>query len=346
MDDRRVRFGIAVLVACACLVGTASADQPPPPVFYSLNSDGSSEMAAWGNGPWSWQACTGPGATDCAPFGSGQSIGTGTAPPGTVFVATSSDHTATSPEWQGNVVSMSQPGVEGAVRANAEVTPTLGTWTGGWASSVGTGDTTQLAACAKADGTGCTSLTDDGYIYGCPRGGAVIDPLFTGWYLRVADRRYQSNYPSTLIMIVSWWPYGAPIWQAGPTTSVAVVGRIGPAIGPRVTSCGGPPLPATADPHHLNSRCRRSGSPGCAIANISSTGITRIWCTCSMLRVRVGRGRRAVAFTPNLLIGPRRPAPLTFPLPRSVHKHFGRGPITVSVYNGRYLLTRRRITLS
>jgi hypothetical protein len=57
----------------------------------------------------------------------------------------------------------------------------------------------------------------------------VIDRAFTGWYLRVADRRSESNVPVALPLIFAESPYGAAVWEPSPTTSVAVIGRIAPA---------------------------------------------------------------------------------------------------------------------
>lgn len=124
------------------------------------------------------------------------------------------------------------------------VVPVPGTWVGGW--QTGGIDTIQLAACANADGTACTAIAAPGYVYACPGQGAVIDPVFTGWYLRVADQRSETNAPVATVAIISPSSYGAPVWNASPTTSVAVVGQIAGAADPRPVSCGGPPLPAGA----------------------------------------------------------------------------------------------------
>jgi hypothetical protein len=108
------------VVGCACLCGgTALAAPAFSPIFYGLNADGSGELMAAGNGSWSWRACSGPAATSCGPFGTGQFVSTGTAPPGTVFVGSSSNgYSGTSPAWLGNVANSSRPSVRGSVRAN------------------------------------------------------------------------------------------------------------------------------------------------------------------------------------------------------------------------------------
>lgn len=63
-------------------------------------------------------------------------------------------------------------------------------WRGGWA---GDAHFTQLAACANAQGTACTTLTDMHYPSRCANGAAVLDPAFTGDYLRVADQLVGPN---------------------------------------------------------------------------------------------------------------------------------------------------------
>lgn len=188
---------------------------------------------------WSWQACDARGG-NCAPFAVGQIVNTTGAGSAVVFKATASGGaTATSPLWHGNVSALTPPGVTGEVRANALVTPVPGTWTGGWDGDY---DATQLAACANANGAECNSLTREGYLGACAHGAAVIDPVFTGWYLFVADRRYSADDIFPAIGYSS--PYGGEVWTANAITSVALAGRIAPAAGPRQSSCGAAPIPS------------------------------------------------------------------------------------------------------
>ncbi len=211
----------------------------------ALNSDGSGELLAGVHegheGPVKWQVCAADGL-DCQPFGEGNPIDTGSAPSDSVFIATEplTQYEATSPVWYGNLSPATAPSVSGAIRANALVTPVSGTWNGGWEKDF---QNLQLAACKGPEGTECTALSDPPWYAGCPNEAAVIDPMFTGQYLRVADHVYGPGTVFADYALLS--PYGAGVWAAGPTVSVAVVGQIMPATGPPESSCGPPPRPKT-----------------------------------------------------------------------------------------------------
>lgn len=187
---------------------------------------------------WSWQACA-PDVSNCKPFATGRIVSTNGAAAETVFRATSSfGATALSSVWHGNPVATGPPSVSGTVRANELVTPVAGQWRGGWA---GGGDRFQLSACATPTGTRCTTLTHSNYPRACHDTAVVLDPYFTGWYLRVADQRLGAgSYAMPLYAVGT--PYGYEVWEPGPTVSFAVVGRIEPATQGRAASCGAPPL--------------------------------------------------------------------------------------------------------
>lgn len=234
----------ALLAFLLCLSGgvpgTASAaesvDMQP-----LLNNDGSGRLFV--NSPpgpfspdWSWEACT-PDLSSCQSFATGGEIGTGNAPANTVFRVSIGSASGLSPLWHGNLNVTAPPSVKGEIRANELVTPLLATWTGGWDGDF---DQTQLAACATRSGRRCMSITEPKYIDGCRNEATVIDPVFTGKYLRVADTRYGPGTAFTLEAAVS--PYGHAIWQADGQTAVAVVGRIRRADGPKNDRCGPPPL--------------------------------------------------------------------------------------------------------
>jgi len=186
---------------------------------------------------WSWESCS-VDLKACTPFAQGRIVETAGAPVPTVFRAISNrGATALSPRWNGKVESVSLPSVLGTPQANELVVPVAGHWRGGWDEDV---DWSQLAACKGPSGEGCTTLTDRHYVGGCPNGGAVIDPMFTGMYLRVADRRIPAHTPELLYAVTS--PYSPDIWLPSPTVSVAIVGRIQAATGPAAIGCGPSPL--------------------------------------------------------------------------------------------------------
>jgi hypothetical protein len=145
---------------------------------------------------------------------------------------------AVSPLWSGKPAPSTPPSIKGPIRANELVTPISSRWRGGWR---GDRDRTQLAACRSPRGRHCTTLTHTNYPEACPRGAAVLDPQFTGQYLRVANHRLGPDTGMLAYAVGS--PYGHEIWRRDATTSVAIVGRIAKAVGPRRNSCGAPPLP-------------------------------------------------------------------------------------------------------
>jgi hypothetical protein len=241
------------------------------------------------------------------PVATGPEVSTGAAKPNTVFVATANGGaTARSPVWHGNVSAIGPPGVSGAVRANALVTPVAGVWGGGWD---GDGDLMQLSACTGPDGTNCTALTNPPYYQGCRKAGAVIDVAFTGRYLRVADQRLGADTVFAAIALRS--PYGSQIWAAGPTTSVAVVGRIAPASGPRAAPCGPPPLLA---------------------ATLSRQGVASVRCGLGCTVVLQARRRtRLHAYRVRLERALPAPGRVTMRLPADALRRLGRGRVTFSV---------------
>jgi hypothetical protein len=200
---------LAALIAACGALGTgataseAVADAPPLPTVPMApwdNPDGSGSLdaaEATNPGTGTWQTCA-PDGSSCAPAtatpqalsaSAGKAIGitTAGASPGVVFVATANDGTAErSPVWLGNLSPTSPPSATGSIQANSLVTPPAGTWSGGFAGDI---DALELDVCANANGTGCISLTNDHYGWACADSAAVIDPYFTGWYLRVDDQR-------------------------------------------------------------------------------------------------------------------------------------------------------------
>ena len=199
-----------------------------------IEDDGAGRIFANTGQFWNWEACTAD-LSSCAPYGSGRDLRVAGVPPGTVFRLNGS---TVSPEWLGDLAPISVPTVSGLVRANEMVTPLAGSWRGGW---VGSADRLQLAACPTPAGEGCTTLTHLKFPGECPGGAAVIDPHFTGQYLRVADRRIGPGpIIETLEAVTSPYSFGA--WPAFGSTSAAVVGIIEPAARPRTDTCGPPPL--------------------------------------------------------------------------------------------------------
>lgn len=154
-----------------------------------------------------------------------------------MFRVTGQGDVGISPVWRGSLRAVEPPSVLGRIRANELVTPDLARWKGGW---VGDFDQTQLAACKTPRGEGCITITHPKYVQGCRNGATVLDPVFTGRYLRVADLRLGPGTSFTAEAVGS--PYQGKIWRRDHQTAVAIVGRIGSATGPRMDQCGPPPL--------------------------------------------------------------------------------------------------------
>lgn len=267
---RGARNLLLLTLPLALLVGIPGlevASAEPAPLQALLDPDGSGRILTNNGSAPEWMACA-PDRSNCYPFANGRDITTTGAPPNVVFWAGES---WLSPVWYGTVQSVGLPSLSGKLKANQLVTPVAGSWQGGWATDR---DETQLAACQSRSGTDCETLTDPRYPRGCSGGAAVLDPEFTGLYLRVADRRVAADAIPSLQAVTS--PFGQEIWNSSPTTSVAVVGRIAAASGPREAKCGPPPL---------------------VRITISSKGIAKVKCGLgcrASLRARSGRGTKAV----------------------------------------------------
>jgi hypothetical protein len=339
------------LIACfALVIGLAIVDDAGAVesafIQATLNLDGRGRMIVNSQSnpageTWSWQDCALDGSA-CVPFATGREAGTAGAKPDTVLVATANDGPmARSPVWHGVASAAKLPAVSGDVRANALVTPVAGTWSGGWDGDY---DRMQLAACINADGSSCTPLTDPPSYQGCPHEAAVIDPAFTGRYLRVADHRLAAGTVFLDLALSS--PYGSPVWEQNPTASVALVGRIAAARGPRTSSCGPPPLgqsmpPTSTNPPLTNPPSRpRTGPPLRSSAKLSRHGVAKVHCSarCSIvLRARRGGDRVHVG---RVLRGA---GSATIQLPKRALQRLGRGRATFSVEVDGTELVRRTV---
>lgn len=276
-------------VSCCCVFGCATADAQPEARIQAVLDKGGGEMIVNSqmNPPgetWSWSICDSTGA-NCSPFASGREIEFGNEPADITFRATANDGpTALSPLWNGALTLLSAPSVTGTVEANTLVTPVPASWAGGWTGDQN--DFTQLAACATSDGRECTTLTNREFGGECAGGGTVLDPIFSGSYLRAAS--FVTGPMPAFAEVGLSTPYGHKAWPPVPSTAVAVVGRILPARHQRTDRCGTPPLDSHVSP--------RDPVP-VQSAVISASGEARVACwsdPCSaVLRARHGHAVRA-----------------------------------------------------
>lgn len=252
---RHLGASIAIVVLFAGPASRASA-LGDLPFQVLLNADGSGNIVMNNGSRPSWKACR-PNLTECTPFATG-SFDTGEAMPETVFWAGGELLT---PIWKGNVHPTSSPTVTGKIRANDVVRPVAGQWSGRWGDDY---DQLTLAICRTATGQRCLTVNHEGPERACGSAGAtLIDPAFTGWYLRVTDHRYGSG---TVFAGVGHLPYfkdQEPV--PGPTVAVAMVGRIAAPSGAPEVKCGPPPL--------TSGSIDRSGSAkvGCRVLSCRAT---------------------------------------------------------------------------
>jgi hypothetical protein len=155
----------------------------------------------------------------------------------------------------------------------------------------------------------------------------VIDPVFTGWYLRVADQLLGPGPFLVPLVLTLNSGYGGPVWPAGPLTAVAVVGRIAPATGPRTSPCGPVALPPGANPHHPSYCARGQRFPPCSTVLISARGAARVWCVpigCQVA-IRATRGRHTVRYR-TIVTGEA-----TLTLPKRLRARLGSGRARIQV---------------
>jgi hypothetical protein len=269
---RGLSLGTAIALGIGMLGVQRAGAAETATISVGLNADGRGSMIANSQtNPdgeiWSWEVCM-PDLSSCAAFASGRIVTTAGASVKRRFRVTSNlGATATSPVWRGKPDPLTPPSIRGPLRANELVTPISSRWRGGWN---GDRNLTQLAACRSRRGRQCTTLTDTHYPDACPRGAAVLDPAFTGQYLRVANFRIGADTGILDYRVGS--PYGHEIWAADPVTSVAIVGRIASATNPRRAECGAPPLLEASI-----SESGRSGGPQLAPADHSSPDLRSSW---------------------------------------------------------------------
>jgi hypothetical protein len=219
-------------------VAKARSSAAAPYIDAGLNPDGTGSLAAHPPGAWVWKNCA-VDLTDCVAVGEGPQISTAGASAGTLFTASLAGRTLISPPWNGNVYFSKAPGLVGTARANEFVAPESGDWHGGWKES-GLIGTTQLAACRNADGSDCMTISNSHFScvdQGLQRqSGAILDPVLTGWYLRVAQTvEFVGSSP------VELHPENEAPFPSSGITSVVMAGQVAEATGPRTDDCGIPP---------------------------------------------------------------------------------------------------------
>jgi hypothetical protein len=241
---------------------------------YYINPDGTGglDVSVYG-GPVgevpsvSWEAC--PPAAACSAvtprIGFSPSVLTGTATPGTVYVATvsygSQTAKATSLPWLGLIEPATPPAIQGNLRVGGLVKPVSGTWSGGWGNEF---SILQTQVCSTAGGAGCVVVADSHSWRKCPDAGAVLTYNFVGQYVRVVDERIGRSTPFTANLIGS--PQSLNPAEPGPTATATVAGPIAAATGPPESTCGAPPPRVTLAKHAIRRGSRLEiGRIGCLL---------------------------------------------------------------------------------
>jgi hypothetical protein len=154
----------------------------------------------------------------------------------------------------------------------------------------------------------------------------VLDPAFTGRYLRIADQTYAADTQVDEDSEDSLTFLGF-VWPAGPTTSVAILGRIGRATGPRTDHCGPAPRALGSEPS----------------ATLSQQDVATIRCpsACTIV-LRADRGPKRVQVTRTLAEWGTVSVRLS---PRTL-LHLGDGRAVLSVEVDGAVLLRRTLVIA
>lgn len=322
MRAELLKLGSVLLIVGVATLGIAA---PPsiaaPSIDTSLNPDGSGTLAISPSEESSWEACN--RELECTPFATGSQISTGNAPEGTIFKASVGGRAVLSPAWGGNVFLAKRPSLRGDVRANEFVAPLGGDWRGGWPGYLGI---TQLAVCRTPGDSDCIVLSNHRIpCMGMP-GGAVIDPAFTGWHLRLAEEIQPVGGHG-----VYSHPLDEPAFPASAISYVAIVGQIAAATGPAAMECG---------------------TPQQTQASISGEGVATVRCGAGCHAVLVAkRKRRNLEFVREVAPTPLHLAPKDLPrlrFPQTALSRLGAGRIRIAVLidgewaAGRTIVLRQR----
>ena len=303
-------------------------------LLYGVNSDGTGTLIAnpTKGGSVSWQAC--PPGDNCRPVASrptlDRALDVGTAPAGTVFVATATNGpqtaTARSVPYLGGVRSNAPPSIDGTLRVGALIKPVAGSWSGGWGTER---SVLQTQICRRANGTGCVVVADQIYWNKCASAGAVLASHHAGRYVRVIEQRLGRD--------IAFTPVGIPLpsdiepLEPAPARAATIAGPIRPASGPAESKCGPPPPRVT-----LARRAVRRGG---------RLELGRISCVsrCTV-RIDVSQKRHRKLSYARTFTKPRGAKRLMLPV-----RATGRikaGSFKVSVFFGREMISTRRVTAS
>lgn len=234
----RAAKAAAVVLAVALTAPASTAAFDPTALDHYVDADGRGTLIANpGDGATVWERCL-PGAP-CTPFApNGETpdiVHVDDEPAGTVFQATKPDGVLRRSEaWQGPVRAVTPPILEGDVRVGGVVRARPGAWQGGWGRER---DHLQVQACptATAD-AGCLVLLDSVKYADCGTGdGRVLPERYAGWYLRVANSRFDREQPFTAEGYSQ--PEGIRPKTAAGAVAVVTVGPIGAGRPPR-SDCG------------------------------------------------------------------------------------------------------------
>ena len=222
--------GLAALVLAGSASGLPTPVQQAMSISYEIGHDGRGELIANlipdGSGTYSWMRCA-AGGSGCAPVAASDGnrvLDVGRAAPGTVFVATGTHGTTTSSArslpYRGRVRTITAPRMTGKLRVGALARPVAARWVGGWGNDR---NLLQLQVCHSRSGARCVVISDSVYENRYPGTGAILDPRYRGWFVRVVDQRIGRD---TGFLLVAYSSGHVPLIAPGPDAASAIAGRI------------------------------------------------------------------------------------------------------------------------
>jgi hypothetical protein len=177
-----------------------------------------------------WKICN----PDCGPVvATSNVLNPGETAAGTTFEASATPSggattTARSRQWLGRVTSTAAPTFTGTPVVGSTLTPSAGTWSGGWGNDF---SWLGMRACRTADGQDCHAM-DSAPLGQNVTTPLVIDAAYVGWYIGAVETRLAAETAIAGVGLPQATPGKIyPIASPAPGQTVAVSPLVGPVAG-------------------------------------------------------------------------------------------------------------------